>query len=286
MVSCQETSPFEREQTLFAKSPPCRSAGECTLLCIHGGGGKILPLPQCCTLPAHEVATLPLSLLPLLWPLPLQSPLLSLSPSPSPSPSLSPSPLPLPSPLPSLSPLLSPLLFLLPLPIAVAVAIGRYCCGCHCPLPPPSLSRCHQPLPLPSPLPSAIAISITVGHCRCHLHQPSSLPSPLAIAKSCCLGAARILFKQLKQIMLTLFYFVQTVGSALIKARWLTRRWVAMANTNVGQRAASSKRLVGEVAGSRGQQGGDVAWPWEVFFLCCWATSHWQMAFAMMCWMW
>jgi hypothetical protein len=24
-------------------SPPCRSAGECTFLCVHGGGGKVLP---------------------------------------------------------------------------------------------------------------------------------------------------------------------------------------------------------------------------------------------------
>jgi hypothetical protein len=50
-------------------------------LCVHGGGGKVLPLPQRCTSPAHEEATLPLSLLLLLWLLPLQSPLPSLLPS-------------------------------------------------------------------------------------------------------------------------------------------------------------------------------------------------------------
>jgi hypothetical protein len=41
---------------------------------------------------------------------------------------------------------------------------------------------------------------------------------PLAISESCCLGAARIVFNQLKQRVLSLFYFVWTVGSALIKA--------------------------------------------------------------------
>jgi hypothetical protein len=51
------------------------------------------------------------------------------------------------------------------------------------------------------PLPSAITIAM-----------------PLAISESCCLSVARIVFNQLKQRMLTLFYFVQTVGGALIKA--------------------------------------------------------------------
>ncbi len=34
-------------------SPPWRSDGECTFLCVHGGGGKVLPLPQRCTLLWH-----------------------------------------------------------------------------------------------------------------------------------------------------------------------------------------------------------------------------------------
>jgi hypothetical protein len=78
-------------------------------------------------------------------------------------------------------------------------------------------------------LPSAIAIAVAlaIGHCRLsHCWQLQS-PFPLAItvalpsaiAKSCCLGVVRIVFKQFKQIMLTLFYFVWTVGGALIKAR-------------------------------------------------------------------
>ncbi len=150
------------------------------------------PLSQCCTSPAHEEATLPSSLSPMLWLLPLQLP--------------SPSPLPLPTPSP------------LPLPSPIAITVGHCCCSRCQPLPPPSLLRCRQPLPLPLPLPSAIAVSVTVGHCSCHLRWPSLLPSPLAISKSCCLGTARIVFNQLKKRMLTLFYFVRTVGGALIKA--------------------------------------------------------------------
>ncbi len=152
------------------------------------------PLPQHCTLPAHEEATLPLQWSPLPWLLPLQSPL--------------------PSPLPSLTLLPLPLLS----PIAVAVAISHCSCGHRQPSLPPSLLRCRQPSPLPFPLPLAIAISVTIGQRSCHLHRPSPSPSPSAISKSCCLCTARIVFKQLKQRMLTLFYFVRTVGGALIKA--------------------------------------------------------------------
>jgi hypothetical protein len=152
----------------------------------------VSPLPQRCTSPAHEEATLPLSLLPLPWLLPLQSPLQS------------PSPLPTLSPLPSLLP--------------IAITIGHLPLNRRQPLPPLSLLRCRQPSPPPSPLLSAIALSVTVSHCSCHLHWASPLPLPLAISESCCLGAVRIVFNQLKQRMLTLFYFVRTVGGALIKA--------------------------------------------------------------------
>jgi hypothetical protein len=151
----------------------------------------VLPLPQHCKSPAHEEATLPLSLLPLPWLSPLRSPLPSSSP--------------LPTPLPS------------PLPLPIAGAVG------HLPLrlqllPPLSLLHYRQPSPLPLPSPLAIAISVTVGHRSCHLRRASPLPSPLAISESCCLGAARFVFDQLKQRMLTLFYFVWTVGGELIKA--------------------------------------------------------------------
>jgi hypothetical protein len=84
-----------------------------------------------------------------------------------------------------------------------------------------SLLHRRQPLLLllPSPSPLAIAISVTVGHCSCHLRWPSLSPLPSAISKSCCLGAARFVFDQLKQRMLTLLlYFVRTVVGALIKA--------------------------------------------------------------------
>jgi hypothetical protein len=58
------TLPIEREQTLVAVSPPLQIDGECTFHCIHGGGGKVSPQPQCCSWPAHEKATLPLSCCP------------------------------------------------------------------------------------------------------------------------------------------------------------------------------------------------------------------------------
>jgi hypothetical protein len=78
-------------------------------------------------------------------------------------------------------------------------------------------------------LPSAIAVAVAlaIGHCCLHHRRPLQLPSPpaitvtmtSAISESCCLGTAKIVFDQLKQRMLTLFYFVQKVGGALIKAR-------------------------------------------------------------------
>ncbi len=72
----------------------------------------------------------------------------------------------------------------------------------------------------------AVPVALAIGHCRLRHYWPSQLPlpstiivaMPLAISESCCLGTAKIVFNQLKQKMLTLFYFVQTVGGALIKA--------------------------------------------------------------------
>ncbi len=154
----------------------------------------MLPLPQCCTSPTQEEATLPLSLSPLPWPLQLQLM--------SPSQSLLPTPLPLP----------------LPPPIAVAVAVG------HLPLRLPSTIATAVSVALPSAI--AVAVALAISRCCLRHRWPSQLPSrraspspsPWAISKSCCLGKARIVFDQLKQRMLTLFYFVWTVGGALIKA--------------------------------------------------------------------
>ncbi len=67
-----------------------------------------------------------------------------------------------------------------------------------------------------------------------------------------------IVFDQLKQRMLTLFYFVGTVGNVLIEARSLTKCQAAMANTSIGQQAASSERLVRELAGGWGAAGSEV----------------------------
>ncbi len=162
--------------------------------------------------------------------------------------------------------------------IAIAVAVAHCCC--HCPLPLLSTIVAAVSVALPSAITAAIAIAPAVGHSRLHHCRPSQLPSPsaitiamlLVISESCCLVAARIVFNQLKQRMLTLFYFVWTVGGTLIEARWLTRCRVAMAITSVGRQVASSERIVREVAGSRGaaegQQGGHVGWPWEVLFCC------------------
>ncbi len=80
---------------------------------------------------------------------------------------------------------------------------------------------------------------------------------PLAVSESCCLGAARVVFDQSKQRMLTLFYFVRTVGGVLIEAGSLTRCRAAMANTSIGWKAASSEQLVREVAGGWGTAGSE-----------------------------
>jgi hypothetical protein len=80
---------------------------------------------------------------------------------------------------------------------------------------------------------------------------------PSAISKSCCLGTARIVFDQSKQRMLTLFYFVGTLGGVLIKDGSLTRCQAVMANTSIGQQAASSERLVRELAGGLGAAGSE-----------------------------
>jgi small-conductance mechanosensitive channel len=111
--------------------------------------------------------------------------------------------------------------------IAVAVTIAHRCC------------RCRRPLPLwlPSTIPAAIfvalpsaiavAVALAIGHCRLHHRWLSQLPLPsaitvtmlLAISESCCLGAARIVFNQLKQRMLTLFLFCLDSGRRIDQSR-------------------------------------------------------------------
>ncbi len=105
---------------------------------------------------------------------------------------------------PSPSPLLSPSA------IAIAIAIAnhrhRLCCIAI------SHRRCRCPhcWPLPSLSLLAIAVAISVGHHNCHCCR--QLPTVVALAQK------RIVFKQFKKIMLTLFHFVWTVGSTLMKA--------------------------------------------------------------------
>jgi hypothetical protein len=220
------------KQTLFAVAPPWFSDGQCTLLCLQGGEAGRHP----CHSTAHcqcmkrqpslvSVAMTTTSSSLSLWPLPL--------------------------PLPSLLPL--------PLPLvnAVSIAVGCRRCRyrhrrhCHC-----SHHRHRSSLlQLPSAIAIAVAITVTisiaisVGRCHCHCHVKHHLPCKRRrpSLESCCLGAVTIIFKQFKQIMLTLFYFAWTVRGTLIAADdWLgvERPWV-LASTSIGRQAASSKRLVG-----------------------------------------
>jgi hypothetical protein len=43
-----------------ARAARARGQGPYTFVCVHGGGGKVLPLQKHCTSPPHEKATLPL----------------------------------------------------------------------------------------------------------------------------------------------------------------------------------------------------------------------------------
>jgi hypothetical protein len=181
--------------------------------------------------------------------------------------------------------------------ITVAIAIAHHRRHCCWPLlRSPWTITAAISVALPSAI--AVAVALAVGHCRLRHHQPLQLPlplvitvaMPLAISKSCCLGVARIVFDQLKQRMLTFFYFVGTVGGVLIEARSLTRCQAVMANTSVGRQAASSRWLVRELAGGGGAAGSEGWRPWltmgGVVLFGWWGISHWQMAFVMMCWMW
>ncbi len=148
--------------------------------------------------------------------------------------------------------------------VAIAVTIAHCCCCCRWPLPLwlPSTITAAISVTLPSAI--AVPVALAVGQCcLCHrwplqLPLPSAITvaMPSAISESCCLGAARIVFDQLKQRMHNLYDFVWTVGSTLIEAGWLTRCRATMANTSVGRQVTSSERLVREVAGSRGEAGG------------------------------
>jgi hypothetical protein len=140
-----------------------------------------LPLPQCCTLPAHEEATLPCvsccdghccrcccrSHCNRGCPLCHRRHCRRRWQSPSPLPSA----------------------------IAITVAADHRRCPLRCRRP----CHCNRCWPLPLPLPLAIAFAVAIGHRRC----------------CCCLPLP---FEQFKQIMLTLFYLLWAVSGALIAA--------------------------------------------------------------------
>ncbi len=191
----------------------------------------MLPIQKRCTLPPHEEANLP-SWSPLPWP----SPLPSLLPSPTPTPLL----------LPSLLPL--------QLPITVAAAVNHYY-SCRGPSPPPSLLHHLQPLLSLLPLPLDISISVIVGHCSCHRRRPSPSPCRWPFPRVVALARQELYSANRSKECLPKFYFVGTVGGVLIKTGSLTRCRAAMANTSVGQQAASSERLVRELTGSWGAAG-------------------------------
>ncbi len=129
-----------------------------------GGGGKALPLPQRCTLPAHEEATLPCVsccdcniIVAVAVPVAIAI----------------------------------AVAILVVVDFAIAIAVGHCRCLCHPPLLLPLAighhrhglhlcrplglplpldccwqSCCHRCRPLPMPLPSAIAV--VISHCQCH----------------------------------------------------------------------------------------------------------------------
>jgi hypothetical protein len=217
-----------------------------TPLC-PGGGGKVSPLPQRCTLPAHEEATLPCVSYH------DNNVIVAIAMAVT---------------------IAITVAFSVNIAVAIAVAVGQCYRRCRRPLPllsPSAINvavtlghcaiavaiaiavadgncRCHQPLPLPLLPAIAIAIAVAIAiaiaiaichrhcrhrhrnhrHCHCRLCWTSLLPSPLqapsppekeeALIGEFCLGAVTIILKQFTQTMLTLFCFVQTVSSALITA--------------------------------------------------------------------
>ncbi len=193
-MSFQDLSPLKWSKHSLQWHPDGAALGNAHSFVPRGGGKKALPLPQRCTLPAHEEATLPCVSCcdghcrcchsncncPCChcchcnrrcrhcchWPSPL------------------------------------------PLPASVAVAVGhRHCCFCcrccrccHC--------DCRQPLPLPLPLAIAVAVAVDHHHCYCRHHWPLPLLLPSL--------SPLPWFKQFKQIMLPLFYLVWALSGALI----------------------------------------------------------------------
>jgi hypothetical protein len=115
--------------------------------------------------------------------------------------------------------------------VAIAIAIAHCRCCCRRPLPLRSLSTIATAISIVLPSAITVTVALAINHCHLRHRWPSQLPlpsaitvtMPLAIVESCCLGPARIVFDQSKQRMLTLFYFVWTVGGVLIEAGLLTR---------------------------------------------------------------
>ncbi len=135
----------------------------------------------------------------------------------------------------------------LPLPWAIAaVAVNHFCRHLCC----IAISHhcCHRPccqtLPTPSLLAIAVAIAVSHHHCHAVSHFRELLPWR---SKNC------IWSIEAKNAYLI---FVGTVGGVLIDGS-LTRCQAATANTSIGRQAASSERLVRELAGGWGEAGSE-----------------------------
>jgi hypothetical protein len=155
--------------------------------------------------------------------------------------------------------------------------------------------RCRRPLPLrllstiaavvsvalTSVITIAIAIALAIGHCHLHFRRPSQLPSPLAITVIVAVGHFQELLPWCGEICI---WPIEAKNAYLILLcsdsgrRTDQSQMTDQVSSGNGQHqhwTASGKYqrkwLVREVTGSRGaaggQQGGDVDWPWEVFFV-------------------
>ncbi len=156
--------------------------------------------------------------------------------------------------------------------VAIAIAVAH----CHCcrplPLRLPSTIAAAVSVASPSAIAVAVTLTLAIGHCRlCH-HRPLQLPSPLAITVTVAIGHFRELLPwrgkncirpiEAKNAYLILFCLdsgrrtdQNRMTDQVLSGNGQHQRWAASGKHR-------GKRLVREVAGSRGaaggQQGGDV----------------------------
>ncbi len=131
--------------------------------------------------------------------------------------------------------------------VAITIAVAHCLCCRPLPLRLPATIVSAISVALPSAIAVAFAVALAVSHCRLQHHRPSHLQSPLAMTVTVAIGhfwellpwRSKNCIWPIEAKNAYFFCFVWTVGGALIKAWWLTRCWVAMANTSIGWRVAS-----------------------------------------------